>query len=301
MTRAWFVLGLVAWLGATLLLSRVRWFRRVGLADRLAPYSPASADAPRLRTVSVASFAEVVGPLARDIGARVSSVLGVDDDLAQRLARIHSPMDPTAFRLRQLGAAVAALAAGTALTVVLAPAPLFTALLLLGAPALAFLVPEQQLSAAGLQWQRRVVLELPVVAEQLGMLLSAGYSLGSALDRLASRGSGNVGQDLRRVVARIRYGATEIDALHEWGATVRVPAVERLTSVLALNQEAGDLGRLISEEARAIRRDTQRELIETIERRAQLVWIPVTVAALLPGTLFLVVPFIEAMRLFTHQ
>jgi Flp pilus assembly protein TadB len=173
------------------------------------------------------------------------------------------------------------------------------ALLLLGAPLLAFLIPEQQLATQSTSWQRRVFLELPVVAEQLGMLLSAGYSLGSALNRLAERGRGACGRDLRRVCARIRYGSTDIDALHEWSATVRVPAVERLVAVLALNQEAGDLGRLISDEARSIRRDTQRELIEAIERKAQLVWVPVTVAALLPGTLFLVVPFVEAMRLFT--
>jgi tight adherence protein C len=56
---------------------------------------------------------------------------------------------------------------------------------------------------------------------------------------------------------------------------------------------------LISEEARSIRRDVQRERVEAIERRAQQVWIPVTVAALVPGVLFLIVPFVEAMRLFT--
>ena len=56
---------------------------------------------------------------------------------------------------------------------------------------------------------------------------------------------------------------------------------------------------LITEEARAIRRDAHRELIETIERRGQQVWIPVTVATLVPGVLFMAVPFIEAMRLFT--
>ena len=31
------------------------------------------------------------------------------------------------------------------------------------------------------RWQRRIFLELPVVSEQLGMLLGAGYSLGAAL------------------------------------------------------------------------------------------------------------------------
>ena len=70
--------------------------------------------------------------------------------------------------------------------------------------------------------------------------------------------------------------------------------------MLALNREAGDLGRLIAEEARSIRRDVQRELIETIEQRGQQVWIPVTVATLLPGSIFLAVPFIEALRLFSN-
>jgi hypothetical protein len=70
-------------------------------------------------------------------------------------------------------------------------------------------------------------------------------------------------------------------------------------AVLALNREAADLGHLISEEARAMRADAHRELIEIIERRSQLVWIPVTVATLLPGVVFIAIPFIQAMQLFT--
>jgi len=56
---------------------------------------------------------------------------------------------------------------------------------------------------------------------------------------------------------------------------------------------------LIAEEARATRREVQRQMVEVIERRGQQVWIPVTVATLVPGVLFLTVPFIEAMRLFS--
>ena len=75
-------------------------------------------------------------------------------------------------------------------------------------------------------------------------------------------------------------------------------ALDRLVSVLALNQEAADLVRLVSDEARAIRRDVHRELVAAVEKRAQQVWIPVTVATLLPGAIFLTVPFIEALRVF---
>jgi tight adherence protein C len=162
-------------------------------------------------------------------------------------------------------------------------------------------VVEQRQAAESQAWQRRVFLELPVVAEQLGMLLSAGYSLGAGLGRLANRGKGACGRDLRRVVGRIRQGLSETEALREWAAVADVDALHRLVGVLALNRQSGDLGRLIGDEARAIRRDVHRELIETIERRGQQVWIPVTVAALVPGVIFLAVPFIDALRLFANS
>ncbi len=66
-----------------------------------------------------------------------------------------------------------------------------------------------------------------------------------------------------------------------------------------MNREASDLGRLITAEAQAMRRDAQRQLIETIERRGQQVWIPVTVAALVPGVLLMGVPFVDALRVFS--
>ena len=141
--------------------------------------------------------------------------------------------------------------------------------------------------------------ELPIVTEQLGMLLGAGYSLTSTLNRLSQRSSGACAADLAQVCGRIRQGLDEQTALVEWARRVDVEALDRLVSVLALNRQAADLGRLISAEARAMRRDAQRRLLETIERRAQQVWVPVTVAALVPGVLFLVVPFMQAMRLFT--
>jgi hypothetical protein len=75
--------------------------------------------------------------------------------------------------------------------------------------------------------------------------------------------------------------------------------VGRLVRVLALDRAATDLGRIIAEEARTTRREAQRRLVETLDRRAQQVWVPVTVATLVPGVLFLAVPFFEAMRLFT--
>ena len=216
-----------------------------------------------------------------------------------RLERVHSPLDVTAFRLRQLGWVVAALGLALVGVVAVRPPGAVAALAVLGLPLLAFLVVEQELARRSAAWQRRLFLELPVVTEQLGMLLSAGYSLGAALARLSRRSDGAIAQDLRRVVGRTRQGVSEEQALAEWARLAAVPSVDRLVAVLALNREAADLGRLMADEARTDRAEVHRELIETIERRSQQVWIPVTVATLVPGVLFLAVPFIEAMRLFT--
>jgi Flp pilus assembly protein TadB len=294
--------GVALFAGTTLLLSELRWFRRPSAVERLARYVPGGVDAPRAAALLRAgSFRQVAEPLARSLGERVARVFGVTEALDRRLARVHSPLGVTAFRVRQLAWVGAGLAGGTAVALAL-PVPGPVALLFVaGAPLLAFLVVEQQLAAESDRWQQRIVLELPVVAEQLGMLLGAGYSLGAALGRLAARGQGACGRDLARVTNRIRQGLSDVDALREWAEIADVPALDRLVHVLAMNRRSGDLSRLIEDEARAVRRDVHRQLVEVIERRAQQVWIPVTVATLVPGVIFLAVPFVEALRLFADS
>jgi tight adherence protein C len=291
--------GLLAWVGTTLLLSEWRRFSRPRLVDRLRPFHPGSAGSePGPGTLSVDSLADVVLPALRAAGDRVSGVFGVHEPLDLRLRRIHSPMGTGEFRLRQfcwsgvgLLVGLAAAAAGLPLPAVL--------LALAGAPLLAFLVAEQRLVAASRHWQDEVARELPVVGEQLAMLLNAGFSVGAALSRVSQRGEGCCARDLRVVVNRMRQGVSEPAALREWAEVARVDALDRLVSILALNTEASDLGRLVSAETRQARRDLQRTLAATIEQRGQQVWIPVTVATLVPGAILLAIPFTSALRLFS--
>lgn len=297
MTRVLLLAAAVAWVGLVLVLADRRWFSRQDLADRLRAHAPDPTDRrASVGLLSVESFRQAVGPFARQLGAQVARTLGIEEDLAVRLQRVHSPLDPTAFRVRQVGIATAALGGAGLLVVAIRPIPVFGLLLLLGGPALAFLLVEQQLATASDRWKRRLHLEMPVVAEQLGMLLAAGWSLNAAMHRVAQRGSGAVSRDVRRVTRRVRQGLSDEQALREWQQVAATPSVDRLVSVLVLNREATDLGRLVSDEARAIRREVQRELIETVERRAQQVWIPVTVATLVPGVIFIAIPFIRAME-----
>lgn len=293
--------GLLVWIGATLLLSQWRRASRPTLAERLRPFSPGGQTAePGNRVLSLGSLRDVLVPLAKEIGDRGAALFGVAEPLSVRLHRIHSPLDPAAFRLRQMSGAGACLIISIALvSAVNMPIPL-AVLIVAGLPILAFLIAEQRLARASESWKRALAYEMPIVSEQLAMLLNSGYSLGAALARIARRGTGCTARDLQQVQNRIRQGLSDASALQEWAEVAKVDAVDRLVNVLSLHRDAADLGRLVSAEARQARRDLHRRTIEAIERRAQQVWVPVTVATLVPGVILLAVPFLSALRLFSN-
>jgi Flp pilus assembly protein TadB len=293
-------LALVAWVGMTLLLGAFPSLRRPRLATRLSRHAERPAPDPvRARVTSLAAARDVLTPLAAVAGNRVAAVFGANERLDLRLRRAGVTAEPGEFRLQQVVRATIASLIAVAGAAIL-PIPAVVALgLVVGAPLLTFLVIEQSVATASERWQRGLTAELPVVAEQLGMLLSSGYSLGGAMARLAHRGHGRGAAGFASVVARTRQGLGELAALREWGQMAEVPALDRLISTLELNAHASDLGELISAEARTTRREVHRALDELIERRQQTVWIPVTVATLLPGVIFMAVPFIDAMGKLT--
>ncbi len=284
--------------GSTMVLAELPWFRRQTLVERLLPYTRAAGPRPPSRSAG-AGIRQVIAPGLEDLGARASRALGLRDDLQLRLERCGSPDDAATFRVRQVAHGVISLLVAGALALVLRPPAPLAIMLVLGAPVMAILLHEQYLSTKWTNRSARLVGELPVIVEQLGMLMSAGYSLTSAINRLAVRSDGEVARDLRRVIRRIRQGLSASDALTEWADRSDIDAIRRLVAVLHLHSDAGDLGALIAEEARAIRSEAHRDLLESIERRAQLVWIPVTVATLVPGLIFLAVPFMSAMAQVT--
>jgi tight adherence protein C len=298
MSRLVVLAGLLLWTGVTLLLGAVPRLSRPGLADRLRPYHPGTAAAGG--RAAPQSLGEAWGPLVRRTGDRLAAAFGVGEDLSLRLRRVHSPLSSTAFRVRQFGWTFTAFGAAALLSLALSVPGAIDVMMLVGFPLLAFLIVEQRLATASASWQQQLLRELPVVSEQLAMLLGAGFSLGAALNRLAHRGSGCCARDLRLVINRVRSGMTEEAALAEWARVARVDAVDRLVAVLALSSATGDLGRLVGLESTQARRENHRRTLELIERRAEQVWVPVTVATLVPGVILLAVPFLSALHTFAN-
>jgi len=299
--RPWLLPLVLVWAtGAALLLDELRWLRRVRLADRLLPYvAGAGIDRRTGLRHSDASILELIRAGAiRGIDG-LSTGLGVTLSLPDRLELLHRSTPASEVRLQQGAWAIGALLGCGAIVLVLPIPALLGFGLVVASPVLAVLIAEDRLLRAVRRRQERVLRELPIVDEQLGMLLGAGYSLSGALERVANRGGGAVAEDLRRVRRRADQGLGEVAALREWATRSGVPAVTRLVDLLALSTEAGDLAHLITEEARSVRQQVHRELVADLDRRAQQVWIPVTVATLVPGTILLAVPFQQAVRMFS--
>lgn len=288
--------------GTWLLLSSLAVFRRSPLRVRLSPYAPArTGDAPITPSgLSIAeSLAAVLVPIAETLGSHLSRLSGIRTDLPTRLRRAGSTRSPSEFRLHQFVLALLAAAAACLMALWIRPGGAITVLLVLGIPALVALSEEQRLESAAKHRSERLEAELPVVSEQIAVLLASGLSLGSALERICQRGNGVLAQDLRGVQMAVRQGTSEADALHAWAERVRCEGIDRLVGVLAMHRDAADLGMLLATEARAIRAAAHRRTIESIEQRAQLVWVPVTVATLVPGLILIGVPFVSAMTQIT--
>jgi tight adherence protein C len=228
---------------------------------------------------------------AEHIGGAVSPI-------TVRLARVHASEDAAGFRFRQGALLLIAGAIAAMAVIALAPPPLLGVAVLLGGPAAAAAAPDIALAQRDSRWSAAVHHELPVVGEQLVALLRAGRSPVVALEQIAGRGSSPLRRDIARVVAAVHRGAGLETALSTWSALSDVDAVHRLVSVLSLHHRTPDLAQLVEAEVDATRAELHRDLLARIDRRAQQVWIPVTVAALVPGAIFLLIPFFDALRLF---
>ena len=285
---------LLGWVGVSLLLDALPWFRTTPLHRRLAPYRADGATVRPHRAGAAAHLFDLVAD-------QVARLLGARGPLAQRLERAGFTDSPAATRSRRFAAALVVVLLAAATSVALETGWLTAGLVVVAAAVSTIAADEVRLAVRARRRAEQVDGELPVVAEQLGMLLSAGYSLPAALQRLAQRGNGAVADGLAEVVRRLRQGESEQESLDAWARSTGVDGASRLVKVLTIHRQAGDLGQLISDEARAVRAEHHRALLESIARRSQLVWIPVTVATLVPGLVVLAVPFASAMAQITGQ
>lgn len=298
------LLGAATGGGSWLVIDRLLAGRRTSVAYRVLPFvrdltprraaGPPAAGASSLRGLGHGALTA--------LGRSVERVLGGSASIQRRLDRANLTMSVHEFRMEQ---AVWGVVAFGALAVpagfLAAQHPERGGALLIGclcALALGVLLRENRLSGQAARRERRVLEELPLVAELLALAVAAGESPVAAVDRVVARSHGELAADLRRLLAAVRTGSPFSEALDDLATRSGLAPVSRFAQGLAIAVERGTpLAEVLHAQAGDVREAARRELIESGARREVLMMVPVVFLILPTVVVFAFWPGLVGLRL----
>lgn len=275
--------------------------RRPTLEQRLSPYLRPGRSLPGPRTPFV-TLERLLAPVMSD-AVRVAERYGSPStDVARRLQHAGREPDVQAFRAEQVVWSVLGVATGLAaatLLVLVRDAPLALGLLVVALGGVAGAVARDQLlTTAARRRGRRLVAELPAVAELLALAVTAGEGANGAVERVSRRAHGELAGELRRVVGEVRTGEPLARALDRLAERAGVPAVSRFTEAVAVAVDRGTpLAEVLRAQAQDAREAGRRELMESGGRKEVAMLVPVVLLILPVTVVFAVFPGLLALRL----
>ena len=294
--------GTGAW---ALLMVLPRWSAPT-LARRIAPYvrdvtDPAGTTAWASVADPGAAIAGGANALWRAVQRRVTALLGGAEGITRRLTQAGKPADVAAFRGSQLAWALAGLVTGGLVVMGLALTGSLTGQSLVvpvvGAVGGA-VGADLLLTSRARARMDRIGEELPTVLEFLALCLAAGEGIYDSIGRVAELGSGELTEELRRVVLDVRTGDTLPDALLAMARRLRVPALGRAVEhIVAAIDRGSPLAGALQAQAADAREDAKRRLIEQAGRKEILMMLPLVFGLLPLSVLFAVFPGIVMLRL----
>ena len=300
------LIGGAAGAGALMTASRLMAIRRADFDARVTAYLR---DLPQLATDRPTDSAStqlqlLVGPLLRGLAGRLERVLGGSGSIHRRLERAGLELTVAEVRAQQVIWGLVGFAAASALSVLVALRTPTRALPLAVLCCLAFvlgvLLRENRLTAQVAKHERRVLEELPAVAELLALSVAAGEGPVAALDRVIQRTSGAMAADLSRVLAEIRGGTPVAAAFDRYAARTGLPVVARFADGISVAVERGTpLADVLHAQAGDVREAHRRDLIETGARREVLMMVPVVFLVLPVTVIFAFWPGLVGIRLAT--
>ena len=291
------LLGGAAGAGALLVGAQAVRMRRPDFEGRVIAYLrdlPALA-ADGVPLPSTSQLQLLIGPLRRDLAARLEQVLGGSASIRRRIERAGLDLTVAEFRAQQATWGLLAFAATSALSVLAALRSPSRAVPLAVLCCLAFvigaLLRENRLSAQVAKHERRTLEELPAVAELLALAVAAGEGPVAALGRVVERSSGALAADLGRLLAEIRGGTPVATAFDGYAARTGLPVVARFADAVSVAVERGTpLADVLHAQAADVREARRRDLIENGARREVLMMVPVVFLVLPVTVLFTLCP-----------
>lgn len=277
-----------------MLMARVRPFVRASVSEEIAARAVTVTPWPTLE--------RIVAPALRD-GARVLARWGAPASQVEgRLRRAGMRTTVEQYRAQQVLCGCAGLAGGIAAAVSLAVfrgAGLIPLLVLVGASTVSgVLLRDVWLSRTIAARERRLLSELPTVAELLALTVTAGESATAALERVSSMTQGAMSEELRIALADCRAGARLPHALQTMARDSHVPALSRFAEGIATAVDRGTpLAAVLRAQAQDVRSQGRDALIEEGGKRELAMLVPV-VFLILPVTIvFAIYPGLIALRL----
>ncbi len=278
--------------------------RQPSLDSRIAPYvRPADGRAwvahnagPRFAPARLAA------PVVRDVGRVLERWGSSAADVRSRLERSGSPLTLEQFRAQQVAWGGCGLAAGFAAATTLRfarNAPLVTLLILVGACAVGgALARDGWLTQAAHKRTKRIIAELPTIADLLALSVAAGEGARGALERVARTTSGALPHELRRALTDARSGEPLSRALQDMAVRTRAQPLQRfvdgIVAALDLGTPLAGVLRAQAHDARAAGRE---QLMEQGGKREIVMLVPVVFLILPVTIIFAIYPGLIAIRL----
>ncbi|MGC8480382.1 MAG: type II secretion system F family protein, partial [Acidimicrobiales bacterium] len=146
---------------------------------------------------------------------------------------------------------------------------------------------------------RSLSTSLIELVELTSILVNSGRSINSALLRASQDERHPWAPFLRKALSATDRGGAIGEELLKLAHVLAIPNFERFAELIHLHINTPELGQLLQAELATLRRNRHLQLIETLEIRSQLVWIPVSIAILIPGTILLAIPLINSLKFFS--
>ncbi|GAA1615145.1 type II secretion system F family protein [Kribbella sancticallisti] len=301
------LLGAAFGAGLLLVVRRLPFLRKPSAHERIGPYlrDIDGTDVFHGVVSSGSPFYAIVrlfGPSLRAGAIRLERILGGATSVRRRLARAGIDRSVEEFRIEQLLWGVAGFGVGLLIALVALssgagnPVGLLVLCGVLGV--LGVLSRDTYLTSQVRRRERRLLAELPTVAELLALSVAAGEGPAAALDRVARSCRGELADELQRVLAETRAGDPLVRALDALADRSGLVALTRFADGLAVAIERGTpLADVLRAQAGDIREASRRELIESGARREVAMMVPV-VFLVLPVTIaFAFYPGVVGIRL----
>lgn len=279
-------------------------FRRITLADRVAPYLADTGRSSRLLAATggakSGALQRLTAPLLRDAVRFVERVLGGQASVRRRLAALDSTMTVDQFRAEQVlwGAVGAAAGVGIGLLAVLVGQsnPVVLLLLIVVCAIGGVLGRDWWLTQAVSKRNAEIIAEFPVVAEMLALAVTAGEGPAGAIDRISRLAHGPLVAQLSGILAETRAGTTFLTSVGHLRDRTPLEPLARFLDGMAVAIERGTpLADVLRAQAADVRALGKRQLLESGGRKEIVMMVPVVFIILPITILFALYPGLIAI------